>query len=413
MSENLAPWIAVAAFVFAYIGMALGRLPGLAVDRTGMALVAAVAVVAAGALPLSAIGPAIDFPTLAILFGLMFVSAQFQVGGAYDWCAARIAGAAAGPGALLGLVVLAGGVLSALLTNDVVVFAMTPMLCAGLLARGLDPKPYLIALAGAANAGSAATLIGNPQNLVIGEVGGLHFGAFVVACAPPALIAMVIVWLTVRIVCARQLVQVPRPAAAPPPAFDRGLTIKGAVAVAVLVALYLSGAPRDLSTLAVAALLLLSRRVATRQVLGQVDWALILLFACLFVVNAAFAATPWPGQAVAWLGDRGLVPDRLAVLAPLALVASNTIGNVPAVVLILSLWPDLGAPALQALAVLSTLAGNLLIVGSLANIITVQRAADQGVHLGFAEHARAGVPMTLASMAAALLWLWVAGGLRW
>jgi Na+/H+ antiporter NhaD/arsenite permease-like protein len=215
--------------------------------------------------------PAIDFPTLAILFGLMFVSAQFQVGGAYDWCAARLAGAAAGPGALLALVVAVGGVLSALLTNDVVVFAMTPMLCAGLLARGLDPKPYLIALAGAANAGSAATLIGNPQNIVIGEVGHLHFGDFILAvCAPPASSPWASSSSRADRLCPQQLTSAPRashgagagirPCASPS---------KRGIATVLLVVLYLTGAPRDLSTLAVAALLLLSRRVAHPPRVGR------------------------------------------------------------------------------------------------------------------------------------------------
>ncbi|HYD30933.1 MAG TPA: SLC13 family permease, partial [Azospirillaceae bacterium] len=172
----------VALFVVTYVGMALGRFPGLKIDRTGIALVATIGLLASGALDSGSLAGAIDFPTLFILFGLMILSAQFAASGFYDWCALRIAGATHSPSGLLAVVVAVAGGLSAVLANDVVVFAMTPMLCVGLKARGLDPRPYLIALAGAANAGSAATLIGNPQNILIGQVGGLDFWRFLGAC---------------------------------------------------------------------------------------------------------------------------------------------------------------------------------------------------------------------------------------
>ena len=167
--------LVLAVFVLVYAGMALGRFPGLQVDRTGISLLGAIALLLGGAVDSAGVVRAIDFPTLFILLGLMLLSAQFALAGFYDWCALRIARAARGPEALLGLTVLVAGVLSAVLANDVVVFAMTPMLCAGLKGRGLDPRPYLIALAGAANAGSAATLIGNAnfardEPLIIGIV---------------------------------------------------------------------------------------------------------------------------------------------------------------------------------------------------------------------------------------------------
>ena len=136
---------------------------------------------------------------LIILFGLMVLSAQFAACGFYAWCSARIAQTPAGPGPLLALTVVVSGVLSAVLANDVVVFAMTPMLCTGLLRRGLDPRPFLIALTSAANAGSAATILGNPQNILIGQVGDLDFWRFLAVCGPPALVAMAIVFAVVLV----------------------------------------------------------------------------------------------------------------------------------------------------------------------------------------------------------------------
>ena len=189
--------LVLVVFAAVYLGMAIGRWPGLKVDRTGIALLGAILLYGSGALDGAAVLAAIDFPTLVVLFGLMILSAQFAACGFYDWCSARIATAALPPAALLAITVAAAGILSAVLANDVVVFAMTPMLCAGLVRRGLDPRPFVIALAGGANAGSAATIIGNPQNILIGEVGGLDFWRFLAACAPPALAGLACVFLVV------------------------------------------------------------------------------------------------------------------------------------------------------------------------------------------------------------------------
>lgn len=405
--------VAIGLFVLTYVGMALGRLPGLKIDRTGIALLAAVALLAFGLLEGESLRGAVNLPTLAILFGLMIVSAQFGLAGFYDWCAARIASANRSPAVLLGLTVAIPGLLSAVLANDVVVFAVTPLLCQGIARRGLDPRPFLIALAGATNAGSAATLIGNPQNILIGQVGGLNFWNFLAVCGPPALLGLVVVYAVTWFVWRRTLEPRPIPAVQEPlPPLDRLQLFKATAATVIVVALLGTQLPHALSALVVAALLLISRRFRTRAVLGQVDWPLILLFACLFAVNAAFRDTGLPAQGLTWLGAHGLLPDRLAVMAPLALAASNTIGNVPAVIMLLSLWQGTEG-AYYALALLSTLAGNLLLVGSLANIIVAERAASVGARLPFRDHARCGIPMTLLSMAGAVAWLVGGGWLPW
>jgi Na+/H+ antiporter NhaD/arsenite permease-like protein len=193
---------------------------------------------------------------------------------------------------------------------------------------------------------------------------------------------------------------------------DRQQLAKATTATVAIVVLLGTNLPHEIGILVLAALLLVSRRVHTRAVLAQVDWPLILLFACLFAVNAAFRDTGLPAQGLAWLDAHGLLPDRLAVMAPSALTASNTIGNVPAVIMLLSVWHG-SEGAFYALALLSTLAGNLLLVGSLANIIVAERAASVGLHLPFRDHARCGIPMTLLSMAGAIAWLGAGGWLPW
>jgi Na+/H+ antiporter NhaD/arsenite permease-like protein len=410
-------------FAVTYLGMALGRFPGLRIDRTGIALLGAIVLVAGGAVALGSTADFVDLPTILLLFGLMILSAQYAASGFYDGIAAAIARVAGKPARLLALTIVAAGGLSAVLTNDIVVFAMTPLLCIGLRQRQVNPVPFLIALACAANAGSAATLIGNPQNILIGQVGHLHFATFLATCAVPAIAAMaitfaVVVWQwrgrwqdAVPVGASVVSSSPPADALTAPLARDRLQFGKALIATAVLLALFFTEVPREVSALAIAGLLLASRRIASRDIVNGVDFNLLLLFIALFVVTGAFAATPFAAHAFASLAEAGWLPDRLSLLAPLALALSNTIGNVPAVILLLQVWPEPPAGALYALTLLSTLAGNFLIVGSLANIITAERAASVGVHLSFGEHARAGVPITLISMTIGAAWLWATSAL--
>ena len=404
--------LSVIVFALVYLGMALGRVPGLAVDRTGVALLGLIVLLASGDLRLDEVGRAIDMPTIALLFALMIVSAQFESSGFYGWVAHRVTRAAQSPNLVLAVLVAVPGLLSAVLTNDVVAVALAPLVCAGLLSNGLDARPYLVALAGAANAGSAATLIGNPQNILIGQAGGLEFWPYVLFALPPSVLSLAAVYFAVVLTWRNSFIsETPteaRPLVNSPP-LRRFQLIKALAAVAALIALFLSPLPRDLSALAVAGALLLSKRMSSRALIGGVDWHLLLLFLCLFGVTAAFAKTGVAQDGLQWVASEGLLPNRLGVMAPLTLAASNTIGNVPAVILVLKLIPGLSDGALTGLALLSTFAGNLLLTGSLCNIIVAERAQAAGVKLGFMDFARSGIPMTLVSMTVTFLWLWFSG----
>jgi Na+/H+ antiporter NhaD/arsenite permease-like protein len=397
--------LVLAVFVAVYVGMAVGRWPGLKIDRSGIALLGAIILYASGSIAGPTALQAIEFPTLIVLFGLMILSAQFAACGFYDWCSARIVASRASPAAILGLTVVIAGCLSAVLANDIVVFAMTPMLIAGLSRRGLDPRPYLIALAGGANAGSAATMIGNPQNILIGQVGNLDFWSFVAVCGPPAAFGLLSVFGVVWFVW-RSKLQVAGSGNAEVriPPIDRFGVGKAVLATVALLVLFGSPLPQVTGVLAVAGVLLISRRLATREFFSLVDWHLLVLFAGLFIVTASLTQTGLPRDTITALTSAGIDPTSLPSLVVLALTGSNIIGNVPAVVLLLAVLEHIQTEALYALAVLSTLAGNLLVVGSLANIIVVERAKQSGVELGFAEHARCGVPMTLISFLLAIVW---------
>ena len=406
--------IVVAIFIATYLGMAAGQVPGLKLDRSGIALIGAIALIAIDAVTPAQASSFIDRPTIMLLFGLMIVAAQFGIAGVFEAIARRIAELADRPYRLLAAVIVVSGTLSAGLANDIIVFAMTPLLCTGLRARKVNPIPYLIALAASANAGSSATLIGNPQNILIGQMTGLGFWRYAAIALPAAIMALVIVYVVIAWLWRAQFavsvaVHDTSHDHAPLP-LDRRQYQKALLATAVLLVLFATPVPREVSTLAVAGVLLLSRRVHSRTLVSAVDWNLLIMFVGLFVVTGAFLAQVQgevgSGGIAARAAAHGWLPDRLSILVPMALAISNTIGNVPAVMLILQAWPSPPEGAMTALAILSTLAGNLFLVGSIANIIVAERAQAAGVRLGFIEHARAGIPITLLSTAAATGWLW-------
>ena len=403
--------LTVIIFVIVYLGMALGRLPWLAIDRTGVALLGLIALLAVGELSLTEAAKAIDIPTIALLFALMIVSAQFEMSGFYRWVAARLTRAARTPRRLLAAIIIATGALSAILTNDVVAFALTPLICAGLAQERVDARPYLIAVAAAANAGSAATLIGNPQNILIGQVGGVTFGSYSLLAAVPVLLALLLTHVAIimtwgaSFAATTVLPQVSDSAIS----IDRFQTAKGLVAIAALIVLFMTPVPREISALGIAGLLLLSRKLASRDMIGATDWHLLLLFICLFGVTEAFVKTGLTQEGVSLLATYGLRPEKISVMAPLMLFASNTIGNVPTIILLLKVLPDLPHGVLTGVALLSTFAGNLLLTGSMCNIIVAERGAASGVTLRFWDFARSGIVIAVGSMAIACGWLWFTG----
>jgi Na+/H+ antiporter NhaD/arsenite permease-like protein len=399
----------IAVFGIVYLGMILGGLPFLQLDRTGIALLGAIALVGAGAVtPLQA-AESVHLPTLILLFSFMVLSAQMRLGGFYAWVTRRVAGAEVAPPVLLALLMLAVAALSAVFSNDVVCLAVAPVLADACLRRRLDPLPFLLALACSANIGSALTLIGNPQNMLIGETLRLSFSGYVAEAAVPVLAGLVVTW-SILVLQVRGRWQQEGAAQAAPErregeALDRWQTAKGlAVAGTLLLLFVFSPWPREVAALVGAGLLLLSRRLHSSRMLGLVDWELLILFIGLFVVNHAVQGTGLSGRAVAGLAEAGVKLQEPGTLFAATFVLSNIVSNVPAVMLLLPLATDpLAGPML---ALVSTLAGNLLIVGSIANIIVVDAAARHGILIDWRRHVRVGLPVTVVTLAVTALWLW-------
>ena len=410
--------ITVVIFIVVYLGMILGGLPVVQIDRTGIALLGAIALIGFDAVSPDEAARSIHLPTLILLFAFMVVAAQMRLSGFYDAVARRLTRLPLTPPLLIGALIFVVAVLSAVFSNDIVCLAVAPVLIAACRGRRLDPRPFLLALACGANIGSAATLIGNPQNMLIGQTLHLSFSGYFLEAVLPVGVSLLATWVLMLALTRGRFVDAaavaPRVGTRDSEAPDEGVpldtwqTIKGLTVALTIVACFVFGPwPREVVALAGAGVLLTSRRLHSRQMLGLVDWELLVLFIGLFVVNHALQKTGVPARLVADLTATGVSLQHLGPLFATTFVLSNIVSNVPAVMLLLpAVEHTLAGPTL---ALVSTLAGNLFIVGSVANIIVVDVAARHGIKIGWREHARIGIPVTLATLAIVAVYL----ALRW
>jgi Na+/H+ antiporter NhaD/arsenite permease-like protein len=413
MHPTAADWGIVAVFTTVYLGMFLGGLPRLKLDRSGVALLGAIAVIALGGVAVEDAARAIDLPTIVLLFAFMVISAQMRLGGFYGAVTRHVGAMPLSRNGLLAALIGVAGALSAVFSNDVVCLAMTPVVARLCLQRGLNPLPFLIGLACAANIGSAATLIGNPQNMLIGSVLQLPFAGYVRQALAPVVIGLVLLWGWLAFGPGAKVGSI-HPGLHPQagegadtePPFDTWQTAKGLVVAGALMLIFLfTDWPRDVAALVGAGLLLLSRRLHTSHFMGLVDWPLLILFMGLFVVNHAFESTGLAAQTVAWLGAQGVVLTDPGPLLVASALLSNLVSNVPAVMLLLPHLSGSGHESGVMLALVTTFAGNLLLVGSIANLIVADLARQQGIDIDWKRHAVTGIPVTLMTLA--VVWAWL------
>ncbi|WP_369310716.1 SLC13 family permease [Providencia rettgeri] len=404
--------LTIIVFLLVYVAMGFGKLPGFKVDRTGAAVIGALAMMAIDSITPPHAWDAIDYRTIGMLFGLMVVSASFVVSGFYSWTANRVAMLKVSPPTLLAVLIGVGGILSALLTNDVVVVAMTPLLVSISLSRGLNPIPFLLGFCFAANNGAAGSLIGSPQNMIAAQGLDISFVGLLEASAIPALLSLPITWLVLvwlyrhRWYIAKEEMQTTTPT--PQETLNVWETTKaGVITFAVIVAFIASDIPRELIALTAAGFLLLNRSIASSDMLKLVDGNLLLLIMGLFVVNAAFASTGIPQQLLNDLRTYGVDLNNPLALFLVTGVLSTIVGNNPSVMLLVPfLTPDGNADPLGAALVLgSGFSSNLLVFGSLAGIIVVEQAAAYGVKISFSEFAKSGGVVATLCMILAAIWI--------
>jgi len=393
-----------AAVIFAatYVVVALGRAPGIRLDRTGAAVVGAAFMVAFHVVTPERAYAMVDLGTLVLLFGTMVIVGHLRLAGFFRWVAAGVARRAASPRQLLAGLVAVSGLFSAVFVNDTICLALTPLVLEVSSALGVRATPYLLALATASNVGSTATLTGNPQNMLIGVASGIHYRAFCAALAPVALLGLLVDFLVIAFVFRRELAA-PFPTRAEPRArLHPFLTLKSLAASAAMIAWFFAGANVSMVAFTAGAALLLTRRVKPEKVFLEINWNLLVLFAGLFVVVGAAREAGVTGVLFDLVHARQA--HGVASFAAAVAVMSNLVSNVPAVMLFSHLVPELPDPrrAWLVLAMASTLAGNLTVVGSIANLIVVE-GARKLCPISFREYLKVGVPVTLLTLAAGVL----------
>lgn len=392
--------------VATYLLIAVQRLPWGKVSRPLAALAGAVAMVTLGGLSLRDAYAAIDLDVMVFLLGVLVITAHLEDGGFFEWAAAKIVRRAGSPRALLAAVVIASGLLSAFFVNDTICLVLTPLVLAVLRPLDLKPLPYLLALALAANVGSAMTPVGNPQNMLIAVRSGLPFGRFIVSLALPSLGGLVLVFVVVALVHRADLRQ-PLPAE---PAqvvadreFDAPVVVSALVVFGGALVAWLLGFSMPLVAIVAATVLMLAAGRDSGKTLASVEWPLLLFFGALFVVMRGARDLPLVAS-LSFTAARHLggAPMHDAVVVSAAMTAlSNLVSNVPAVILWLPVVPGLAHAAFiwLAMAMSSTFAGNLTLLGSMANLIVAERAEARGTRVGFVEYLRVGVPATLLTLA--------------
>lgn len=382
-----------------YLGLGLGYVPGFRMNRATIALISSAVLIALGTLSLDQAWEAIDPGTIIFLLSMMVINAYLSYSGFFNLALLHLLRLTRSPFGLLVLLTGGTGVLSAFFLNDTLALVSTPLTLQLARSLGLNPIPYLLAIAGATNIGSLATLSGNPQNILVGSFSGISYLDFATALTPIAIAGMGVqiglLWLLYPEV--RTLTPCP-PNPLPRLRLHRPLLIKTLIVTSFLLIAFAVGLPLAESAFLAAAVLLITRRIKPKRVLMQVDWSLLVMFSGLFILTRSVQSLQLLDGFSGWIAHP-------AGLLTVTAVLSNLISNVPAVLLLQSLINPDATERWLLLAAGATLAGNLTLFGSVANLIMVEASAALGYRLSFGEHLRFGMPLTLILLFLTYLWI--------
>lgn len=392
--------------VITLVGVAIGRYPALKMNRATIAMVGATGMVAFGALSLEQAYAAIDWNTVILLFGMMVLNVNLRMAGFFQLVTSHVVRIARTPRQLLALIIAVSGFFSAIFLNDTIVLVFTPLILDVTLALKRNPLPYLVALVTAANIGSVGTITGNPQNMLVGISSGIGFADFTRSLAPVGMAGLVVAWIVLVVVYRTEFRSGRlRAEASVDTSVQPSLLRKSLLASAVLIVALVAGVAVPLAAAIAASLLMITRRTQPERVFQDIDWGLLVFFSSLFVVTGAIASSGLGRllfDALAPLIDGGPLP-----LTAASVVLSNLVSNVPAVMLFRPIVPTLGEPHTTwlTLAMATTLAGNLTLLGSVANLIVAEIARKRGVQLSFVEYLKAGTAIAVLTLAIGVAWL--------
>ena len=358
--------------------------------------------VISGALSESAAEHAIDFHTIALLLGMMIVVANLRLSGAFSFFARALLSRARSGIGMLAMTVAASGILAAFFINDVVCLALTPLIIDAAEIADVDPIPLLLGLATASNIGSAATITGNPQNMIVAGFAHLGYANFAIHLAPAAMAGLVVDFIVIAAVYRESLATREPLVSAPPPRairVNRPLMLKSSFVALAALAMFVAGYPTHLVAMGAGVILLFTRRIKPARVYRLIEWTMLAMFTGLFIVVAGFETTGFQADVVRLVGVERL--GHPVTLTVVVAIFSNVVSNVPAVLLFRPLYPILGARRATAMLIASTstYAGNLTVVGSIANLIVIEQARLRKINVTFTDYLRVGVAITLITLA--------------
>jgi len=388
--------IAFFIFLLTYILMALGQPPLFRIDRTGAAIIGASCMIIFDVLPVYEAYEAIDYKTILILFGMMILIANLRLSGFFNIILNFLANRIQSPIFLLHLLIFSSGILSAFFINDTICLIFTPFILDLTKRLKLNPKPYLLALCMSANIGSVATITGNPQNIIIGAASGIPYSTFFIKLFPVALVGLLICALLLQWFYKKELAVSVTKTPKLRYRYNKPLVIKSSLLALLTVLLFFLNAPMEVVSIGVGSFLLITRRIKPEKVYNLIDFRLLILFIGLFIVMKGFEKSALFNEMVEAFRD--FVKTPLSLVFSCALL-SNIVSNVPAVLIfkpLIAKWFNTENAWLY-LALASTFAGNLTILGSIANIIVIEGASSR-VKIGFLEYLKVGLPLTILSL---------------
>lgn len=405
---TLTNWLSLIVIILTLVGVAIGRYPVFRMNRATIVLVGSTVLIIIGAISLDQAYSAVDLDTIVLIFAMMILNINLRLAGFFNLITSNITKLANTPGQLLILLIFTSGVLSALFLNDTIVLMLTPIILEIVIALKLNPLPYLMALATSANVGSVATIVGNPQNMLIGISSGISFNDFFIQLFPLAFIGLLLIWMIIFIIYKKEFIGKKHfKKIEPEYRTYKPLLIKSCFAIAIMITLFVANFPVPLAALGAASLLLFTRRLKPERVFKEVDWSILVFFSGLFIVTASIETSGLLTYLMHCSGE--FFQGGIISLSLSSAVLSNLVSNVPAVMLLKPFIPLLENPDIGwlTLSMATTFAGNFTLLGSVANLIVAETAKHSGVRLSFMEYLKAGIPITLLSLISGIFWLMI------
>jgi len=405
LHNNWAPVVAGLILCGILIVFTLGKSPVFRVDRAGASIIGAIALIGFGVLSFDDAVKSVDYKTIVILFSMMIVVANLKLAGFFELLGNVVLERVSTKKGLLLSIIVASGVMSAIAINDIVCLLFTPVVLMICRKSQCNPIPHLIGLATASNIGSAATLLGNPQNILIASLSGLSFFSYFYIAGPIAVFGLAATYVIISFIYKSELQGfISRTIHFEESSFHMYLIRKSLIIMLCILIAYMIGYELVLVVSFGAAFLLITRRVNPNKVYTSVDFNLLVIFIGLFVIVGGVERSGLMDYVMEILPSKEI--NNVSVFALLTVILSNIVSNVPAVLLLKFFIPPVdSANWWKALALFSTFAGNLTITGSIANLIVVEMAKRQSVVVSAKDYFKVGFPLTLITTILSILWL--------